>query len=490
MLELIVFVCGAVVMVLEMTGSRILAPFLGTSIVVWTSLIGVILGSLSAGYWWGGRLADRNPSHRTLAGIILVAGFCIAGIALSKSFVLDFVQYRAGSVHLAAVLGTVVLFAPSSVLLGMVSPYAVRLKMRALEESGRTVGNLYAISTVGSIVGTFLAGFFLIGFFGSTNIIIILSVVLAITSLLAYAGDRMVKISALSLFVLLLLGSQSYSGYLAGLDFHDIDTQYNRILVYNTISMRTGKPMRVMVTGPEGTQSGMFLDDHTELALRYTQFYPLAAHFNPRMSKVLMLGGGGYSFPKFALRFYPRIEMDVVELDPGVTAVARRLFALRDDPRLRIHHEDARIFLNRASGSYDVILCDTFNSHYSIPFHLSTVETVRRLFDLLADDGVVLVNTLSAIEGDRGRFLRAEVATIKAVFPQVFLFPVDSSTPPERWQNVMIVALKSPGAPRLTSADPAIAELLRHRWTGPVKEDLPILTDDYAPVDRYVTSFP
>lgn len=489
MLEFIVFVCGAVVMVLEMTGSRILAPFLGTSIVVWTSLIGVILGSLSAGYWWGGKLADRNPAHRVLAGIILAAGFFIAAIALTKSLVLDFLQSRAGSIHMGALLATMILFAPPSALLGMVSPYAVKLKMKALEESGKTVGSLYAISTIGSIVGTFLAGFFLIAFFGCTDIIIILSIVLAATSFLAYRGDKTIKISAVAMCIVLLLGSRSFSAYLTELDLHDIDTQYNRLLIYNTVSTRTGKAMRVMVTGPEGTQSGMYLDDPVELALRYTQFYNLAAHFNPGMRKVLMLGGGGYSFPKYALRFYPQIEMDVVELDPEVTAVARRYFSLGDDPRLRIRHEDARIFLNRASGKYDVILCDTFNSHYSIPFHLSTIETARRLHDLLADDGVVLVNSLSAIEGDMGRFLRAEYATLKAVFPQVFMFPVDSTTPREQVQNVMLVALKSLAAPSLTSPDPVLQELLGHLWTGPIQADVPILTDEYAPVDRYMTAF-
>jgi predicted membrane-bound spermidine synthase len=156
MLGVIVFLCGAVVMILEMVGSRILAPYLGTSIVVWTSLIGIILGCLSIGYWWGGQLADENPSYRSLSLIILLAGLFVATIALSKSYVLELLQRHAGTIHLGATLGTLLLFAPPSILLGMVSPYAVRLKMRDLRDSGRTVGNLYAISTMGSIFGTFL----------------------------------------------------------------------------------------------------------------------------------------------------------------------------------------------------------------------------------------------------------------------------------------------------------------------------------------------
>ncbi len=179
--------------------------------------------------------------------------------------------------------------------------------------------------------------------------------------------------------------------------------------------------------------------------------------------------------------------MDVVEIDPDVTALARRFFALEDHPGLRIFHEDARTFLNRAGGKYDVILGDAFNSHYSIPFHLTTVEAVRRLHDLLCDDGIALVNILSSMEGDLGRFLRAEYSTFKAVFPQVYLFPVSSSNKADKWQNIMLLALKAKEAPELSSSDPDLDSLLSHLWTKPIPGDLPILTDDYAPVDRYVT---
>ncbi len=195
MLAVIVFICGAAVMVLEIVGSRILAPYLGSSIIVWSSLIGIVLGSLSLGSWWGGKLADRNPSYRALAFIIFLAAVFTAAIAFSKASTLDTLQHYAGSIHLASSLATLILFAPPSVLLGMVPPYAVRLKIRDLQEAGRTVGGLYAISSVGSIFGTFLTGFVLIASFGSTNILFILALVLALTSLLASWRDRLMKIA-------------------------------------------------------------------------------------------------------------------------------------------------------------------------------------------------------------------------------------------------------------------------------------------------------
>jgi spermidine synthase len=489
MLEVIVFLCGAVVMVLEMVGSRILAPYLGTSIVVWTSLIGIILGCLSLGYWWGGKLADERPSWRILSHIILLAAFFIGTLALTKSFILSLLQQYVANIHIASTAATILLFAPPSILLGMVSPYSVRLKMSDVEKSGSTVGSLYAISTMGSIFGTFLAGFFLIAFFGSTNILLVLSSTLVLTSLIASRRDVLIKLSVLALIGILFLGFSSYDRFLAGHEFHDFDTNYNKVLVYKAMDDSTGRPVRVMVTNPHGKQSAMFLDDDVEMACRYTCFYTLAQHFHPNMKKVLMLGGGGYSFPKYALLNYPSIEMDVVEIDPQITHLARRFFSLKNDPRLSIYHEDARTFLNKSTKKYDVVLGDTFNSHYSIPFHVSTVEAVRRLHDMLEDDGVVLANVLSSIKGDSGRFLRAEYATFKSVFPQVYLFPVAAPRDGERWQNIMLVALKSHSKPSFESDAPEMKILLSHLWKEPIEMDLPVLTDDFAPVDRYTTLF-
>jgi spermidine synthase len=485
MLEVIVFICGAVVMILEMVGSRILAPYLGSSIIVWSSLIGIILGSLSLGYWWGGKLADRNPSYRALSTIIFLAALFTAAIAFSKASILDYLQHYAGSIHLSSTLATLILFAPPSTLLGMVSPYAVRLKIRDLQEAGRTVGKLYAISSVGSIMGTFLAGFVLIAFWGTTRILFILAFVLLLTSLLASLRDRLLKIGGAAVLIVFFAGAESYEAYLSGLGFHDIDTRYSRIFIYPSINEHSGEPTRVMATHPKAVQSAMVLADPVALAVPYTQFYQLAAHFKPDMKSLLMLGGGGYSFPKFALAHYPEVRMEVVEIDPEVTALAKRFFALQDNPRLQIFHQDARSFLNAAGQQYDVILGDTFGSHYSIPFHLSTIEAVRRIYHALVDDGVALVNIISAIDGVPGRFLRAEVASFKAVFPQVYLFPVADPRDRGRWQNIMLLALKSKSEPCFHSDDPVIATLLTHLWRGPLAEDLPPLTDDHAPVDYY-----
>jgi len=184
LLELVVFICGAVVMIFEIVGSRILGPYIGTSIFVWTSLIGIILASLSLGYWFGGKMADRNPSFKQLVWIIIIAAFFIGLTISGKEDLLGLLSRQFTGIRMQAVISTIILFAPASVFLGMVTPYAVRLKIKDVKSSGRTVGNLYAISTIGSIIGTFLAGFVLIPFLGSTNILVLIAALLIITALL------------------------------------------------------------------------------------------------------------------------------------------------------------------------------------------------------------------------------------------------------------------------------------------------------------------
>lgn len=482
MLELAVFLCGAVVMVLEMVGSRILAPYLGSSIIVWTSLIGIILASLSIGYWWGGIKADRGASRKSLSAIIVLAAFCIAGIALVKSFLLSFLQDYASHIQITSAVATIILFAPPSVLLGMVSPYAIKLRLSSLDNSANTVGRLYAISTAGSILGTFLGGFFMIAYFGSTRILYVLCIVLVMASLAVSTGEKILKASALSLFVLLTILSASYEKYLAGQGFHDIDSNYSRIVVWDAQSIGSGT-IRIMTTHPRAMQSAVRLDAPNELLLPYTRFFEMAFHFKPNATRFLVLGGGGYSFPKYLLANYPRATVDVVEIDPKVTELARDYFCLTDDPRLNVIHEDARSALRKLRAGYDVILVDVFNSHYSIPFHLTTRETAQLLREKLADDGVVILNILSAIEGREGRFLRAEYATYQSVFGSIGLYPVGDPQEGAVWQNIMLVAVKSSQKPDFSGEKSRFPELLSHLWKKPVANDMLPLTDDFAPVE-------
>ena len=204
---------------------------------------------------------------------------------------------------------------------------------------------------------------------------------------------------------------------------------------------------------------------------------------------MLLLGGGAYSFPRHMLATHPTAEIDVVELDPGVTRLAEEHFGLIPDQRLRIFHEDARTFLNRNTQKYDAIFGDIFNAHYAVPFHVVTRETAQRIHDALSDDGVAIVNIITAISGKKGRFLRAVRATYADVFPTVALFPLGSPNDTEGVQNVMLVAKKNGPLPEALPRDHELALFVSRKLATPLADDVPILTDEFAPVERYVTAW-
>ncbi|EKD43148.1 MAG: spermine synthase, partial [uncultured bacterium] len=169
-----------------------------------------------------------------------------------------------------------------------------------------------------------------------------------------------------------------------------------------------------------------------------------------------------------------------------VTKLAKEYFNLKDNPRLNIFHEDGRVFLNTNQKKYDVLFGDAFSSHYSIPHQLTTLQAVQKTYDALNDDGVVILNTISSVEGNKGQFLRAELATYKSIFPQVYIFPVTDSKDGLQVQNIILVALKSKTVPSFKSNDTEINGFLSHLWNQGVTNDKPILTDDYAPVEYYI----
>ena len=378
-LDITVFVCGGVVMTYEIIGSRVLSPFIGASTYVWTSLIGVILGSLSLGYWLGGRLADRKPDLRILASVIFFAGGLIALTVLIKEIALSFIASAPVGIELRSLFASLILFAPASICLGFVTPYAVKLRMLSLQDAGKTVGRLYALSTVGSILGTFAAGFVLIPFIGSVRTLYGLSAVLLVLSvvLVPFSVSR-AKIGVIVVFLFSIVSNEASVILLRQAnDLHDIDTEYSRVQVFRTTDPKTGKPIEALATDPYFTQSAMFFDSDDHV-FEYSRYYHLTRHFKPDLRNVLVIGGAGYSVPKDFLRRYEQVTIDVVEIDPQMTQIAEQFFKLKQDPRLRITHEDGRTFLRSSEPSkYDAILMDAFGSLFSVPYQLTTVEAVR-----------------------------------------------------------------------------------------------------------------
>ena len=281
-LEIAVFISGAVVLIFEILGSRVMGPYVGTSVYVWTSLIGVILGSLSFGYWLGGKYADQHPQIKTLSLIILLGAVAIFLTTLIKDIALELLLSAIKDQKWCAFFASLILFAPASILLGMVSPYAVKLKLKNLQSTGATVGNLYAISTVGSILGTFLAGYVLIPNFGTTRILFALAITLILVSVMLM--PNWLKKTRVGFFLLLLTSlyihhqvvlSEIHEGFI------DVDTEFNRIWIYPFTDESTQKLALRMRINNENSAS-MFLDSG-ELVDQYMKYYHLAEHFLSRL---------------------------------------------------------------------------------------------------------------------------------------------------------------------------------------------------------------
>ena len=483
-LELAVFVCGALVMVFEIIGSRIVAPYIGTSTYIWTSLIGVILAALSMGYWIGGRFADRRPDVKILASAIFLAGGAVSLTILVKDVVLSVIHEAGGRLEIRSIVAAAILFAPASVLLGFVTPYAVKLRTLSLADSGKTVGRLYALSTVGSIAGTFAAGFFLIPFVGSTRTLYLVAASLFVVSLmLAPFALTKLNLALLIVFVFGTAGSEMMAYYLRTVhNLIDLDTEYSRVQIYEAVHTETGRPYRAIATDPYFAQSAMYLDDGSPV-FEYVKFFGLVDQVKPDSKRVLMIGGAGYTVPREYLKYHPDSRMDVVEIDPKMTDLAREYFKLHEDSRLTIFHQDGRVFLNQAPpNTYDAVFVDAFGSLFSIPFQLTTIEAVRRIHDSLNENGVVIANIGSALSGDASRFLRAEFTTYRQIFSDVQLFKVRPDKPDGSLQNVILVACKKQcvnGGP----ADQRTTALLNSAVQ--IEPAVAVLSDDLAPVEFY-----
>ena len=478
-LEAVAFIAGAVVMILELTGSRIIAPYVGNSIFVWSSLIGIVLAALSLGYYWGGKLADKGAGNKTLGTITFSAGIFIGTSAVFEKLILGFLSENINDIRIIALVSCLILFAPASVALGMVVPYTVKLKLKSLKKAGEVAGRLYALSTVGSIIGTFLTGFYLIPSLGSRNILFLISgLTLGLSFVLLTK-----KIRWLSLLVLFLLLAAYAFSPINNLPFYDKDSLYNRVILEKDVDPNTLRPILTLKTGTV-RQSAMFLDKDDELVYEYTKYYRIAKYFNPNIGQALAIGGGGFSYPKDFLKNYPEANLDVVEIDPTIVALAKKYFNLTENSPLRIIEMDGLVYLKKNRKIYDAIFLDIFGGDMSIPFHLTTKEAVTSLFSALNKNGVVVLNIASALDGQKGKFLWAEYNTYKEIFPYVYLFGVADPKDLQKRQNIMLVAVKNNMTPSLVSNDPEIAEYLSHLYVGKL-ESAPILTQDFAPVEQY-----
>ena len=479
-------------MALEITGSRILTPVFGSSTTTWGILIGIILTGLAIGYFLGGRIADSKPSFMKLCSVIFSTGLFILFIPYIGDSLIEFFIEIMPNFSAAAFFSTLLIFGLPAILLGFVSPYAIKLAAKTIHKIGATAGNLYSVATLGSIFGTFLTVFVLIPFFEINHLIFAFGFVMMGVSVIGLGKIPKVMVGIL-LVVFLVNG-----GVLSNVSDFNIsnndDTLVRTETPYSSLSVTEKNNLRTMYL--DGTvQSTMDMNDPSKLVLYYTKSFHLVGLINPQLKEVLFVGGGGFSGPKSFLANYENIaRIDVVEIDPAVIDIAKEYFFVPvDHSKLEIINDDVRIFLTtQTDKKYDAIILDAYSGSH-IPSHLITKQFYQLLDDRLTEHGIIISNFLGSLQGQNSRLFESNYKTLGEVFHDVFVFPTNLKNTDKR-QNITFVVLKGQagfGNMADMQSKCEVSKLLEcerffeNYYPNPkIQDDTEILTDQFSPVDR------
>jgi len=468
---------------MEIVAGRMVTPAFGGSIFTWGSIIGVFLAALSAGYALGGRYAGGYASRRSLVSLLAASALAVALIAAGGDAVIGLFEGLAVPARYAPILPVTVLFGPPTFLLGVISPFAAELS--ETESTGSASGRVYAVGTIGSIVGAFGATFLLIPTFAvSTNGLLLAG--LLVVGAVSMGNRSPEAIGSVGLALLVLAAGSGVVAYgVPGTGDVLVDTQ----TAYADLRVVEDDGVRTMYIGGV-PQSATYADGREGYVFDYAKYAHLPLLFQNDTDRALFIGGGGFTIPQRYHEEYPGVTVDVAEIDPEVIRVAKEQFGLIEGPRMNVHVTDGREYLQGTNRTYDVIVLDAFRAD-RVPFHLTTREFMELVASRLDEDGVLVANVITTRNGEGSAFGRAMVKTMNETFPRTYQFPT-SSTP--ALQNIELVATKS--GERYTRDELRALAARKNvgvdlsgtfAWMRPAREvrtgDVPILTDDYAPVD-------
>ena len=478
-LEITVFLCGAIGMILELVAARVLSPYVGSSNLIWTTIIGVMLTSMSLGYWIGGKFADKKPEIGILSNFILLGAIFTSLIPIMETILVENLIKISGNLVVIAFIAATVIFGIPSFVLAIVSPYAVKLKDKQLEEVGKISGKTSSLSTIGSIVGTFLAGFCLIPTFGVRTIVLGVTITLTIISIALYPNKNkkyiaFITVLTICLIVFCALGKVLFEKQHPEI-IKDVDSEYSRIWILQAKNENSTFKTLQVDTGRES-----YINEKTgEMGAGYLYFYDLMEYFNRNSNSTLMIGGAAYTYPMHYLKKYPEKTIDVVEIDEKMTQLAKEEFGLdTQNKNLKIYHQDGRSFLNTTQNKYDCILIDAFKG-LNAPFELTTAQAMIKAKNCLNENGIVITNIISSLEGKEAEFLEYEYATYKKIFDDVKIFQVQPLKK-DITQNLILVGIKGK-----TNLDKTKQEQYKQLLENEVKDfttDKQIVTDNYAPI--------
>ena len=414
-LSLLVFGAGTGTLSAELAASRLIAPYFGSSTIVWANLIGLVLAGLAVGYWLGGRLADRRPEPRLLGGIVLAAALWVALTPFVARPFLDATVRNLDQASAGAVVGSffavLLLFAPAIVVLGMVSPFAIRLAITTVESAGAVAGRFYALSTVGSLLGTFVPALVAIPLVGTQRTLLGTAVVLAVTSAILLGRRALFVAAAVAVLIVLPPGAvKAEPGLL-----HEEESTYQFVQV---VEREDGR--RLLRLNEGVAVHSVWREDTVLTGGVWDAFLALPPLLDRPLGSVAILGNAGGTTARALGVFYPDADVDGVELDPAVSEVGRRYFGMLENPRLRVHDADARPFLRSTENRYDLIVADAYHQPY-VPFYLATREFFRLAADRLEPGGILALN-VAGVPGDTS-LLDAITGTLLHEFEHVWVWP-------------------------------------------------------------------
>src|ERR1700693_5524095 len=453
------------------------------------TLIGLILISLTIGYYLGGRLADRRPDSRLLFQLTAAAALLTAAIPIVSRPILSVAQSGFAQLSVGLVLGSlisvIVLFAAPVILLGMVSPFVIRLRIRELETAGNAAGAVYALSTLGSILGTFVPVFWLIPTYGTRPTIFVLAFLLGAISaagLYEPGRRRLYLLIPVLIVVLALLSGGAIRAANYGTRLFETESAYNYIQV-----VRSGTETQLLLD--EGSAVHSIYDPTSLYTHGYWDDVLLAPYFGAGRvpSRVALVGLAGGTVARQFTAIDGPIPIDGVELDPKIVDVGRRYFHMTE-PNLHVTVADGRYWMATRAGRYDVILVDAYRQPY-IPFYLTTREFFESAKAHLQPDGVLAINVGRTPTDNR--LVDALSGTLNAVFPNVFTIETN-----QRFTNTVIFATSGPAsvdkflarAQGETNAklQPIITDALATGNIRRVPANGIVFTDDLAPVERLI----
>jgi len=428
-------------MILELAANRVLTPWFGNTLFTWTGLLGVILIALSGGYYAGGWLADSKGDYKTLSHLLALAAATIFLIPLAHRLVGKYVHHT--DTMLGPILASSALFALPGVLLGSLTPYIIRLVslLSRDRQIGLSAGSIIMVSTLGSVIGTFSAGFILIPHLNLDTLFIIIGGLLLGSALLGYLCLETTAISSITVFfgimnMLLVVSALLAEPAKEAEVIYDKSNFYHRIRVFQKQASNGDQMISLYL---DTTFQGAQYVRSMEIPSRYQRYWALSQIFCPRLERAAFLGGGAFAMPEAMIRHHPSVKVDVVEIDPQLTEVGRRFFRTGDYPQLTVISDDARHYLRLANAKYDVIFGDVYHGVRTVPAHLLTVEFFSLVKDRLTERGVFLMNLIGSIEGENALLFKSTLRTINAVFKQTYIFAMEPENL-QKLQNIIIAA--------------------------------------------------